>query len=312
MHFRGTPIYAAPELLTNVHAEDVQSCSRISKPSRKSDMYAFAILTWEFITEKKPFDDIINPVMLCSRVHQGYRPSLNDIPRDYTDKLKYMISSTWDGDRIQRKSAIECFQLLKFYYDLMSNISYDIYLLNHKKDQNIAKLMWQRLIQNGLNVVQCNEMTSDGVMKAKVVVVCLTKEFQKNPECVYEVKFARDLSPKRLVVPVILEAKADEWVDDDMYYYFQMRDKSVTAFDISHIMTADSKHDCTTSDNPCSNNNLTTGNDKNAGDFTTCNEYTSMPSEYDDMDDIDSVNVSDLNIEMDKLTLYLNKKIDQM
>jgi len=77
-------------------------------------------------------------------------------------------------------------------------------------------------------------------------------------------------------------------------------------------MTADSKNDCTTSDNPCSNNNLTTGNDKNAGDFTTCNENTSMPSEYDDMDDIDSVNVSDLNIEMDKLTLYLNKKIDQM
>ena len=93
MHFKGTPIYAAPELLTNVF-EDLEKCSKLFKPSRKSDMYAFAILMWEFITEKKPFDDIKNSVMLCSRVHQGYRPSLDDIPKAYPNKLKDMMSCT--------------------------------------------------------------------------------------------------------------------------------------------------------------------------------------------------------------------------
>ena len=159
VHFKGTPVYAAPELLTNVYEKNIQSCSRLAKPSRKSDMYAFAILMWEFITEKKPFDDIKNSVMLCSRVHQGYRPSLDDIPKEYPNKLKDMMSSTWDKDRRERKSAIECFRLLKFYHELMLDITYDVYLLNHTNNQNIANFIWHRLIQKGLNVKQCNEIT---------------------------------------------------------------------------------------------------------------------------------------------------------
>ena len=204
-------------------------------------MYAFAILMWEFITEKKPFDDITSSVMLCSRVHQGYRPSLDDIPKVYPNKLKDMMSSTWDKDRRERKSAIECFRILKFYHELMLDITYDVYLLNHMYNQNISNFIWHRLIQKGLNVKQCNHDETTGLefensLKAKVVIACLTKEFQNDFGCIHEIKHAYELTPRRLVIPLLLDIDAESWVNEDVYYYCQMRNPSVIKYDISQIV----------------------------------------------------------------------------
>ena len=234
-HFRGTPVYAAPELLTNVYADNLQSCNKVAKPSRKSDQYAFAILMWEFITEKKPFDDIKNSVMLCSRVHQGYRPLLKDIPPEYPNKLKDMLSCTWDKDRGERKSAIECFQILKIYYEYTLHITSDVYLVSHPDNQIISSFIWHRLTQQGLNVEQRSEQLT-GQLNAKIIVACLTKDFQNDSLCIDYLKLANDLTCRRLVVPLLLEADAESWVDEDVYYYCQMRSQSTIKFDISQIM----------------------------------------------------------------------------
>ena len=76
----------------DVHIDDF----KITKASRKTDMYAFAILMWEVITEKKPFNWIKDEVTLCSIVHQGGRPAIADIPREYPDKIKNLITTTWE------------------------------------------------------------------------------------------------------------------------------------------------------------------------------------------------------------------------
>lgn len=39
--------------------------------------YAFGILMWEVLTERRPFEDVRSETMLCSRVHLGYRPDLS-------------------------------------------------------------------------------------------------------------------------------------------------------------------------------------------------------------------------------------------
>lgn len=47
--FRGTPIYSAPEMLFNPYREDL--ASTVSEVSRRTDMYAFGILSWEVLSE---------------------------------------------------------------------------------------------------------------------------------------------------------------------------------------------------------------------------------------------------------------------
>ena len=41
-----------------------------------TDRYAFGMLMWEVLTERRPFEDIRSETMLCSRVHLGYRPDV--------------------------------------------------------------------------------------------------------------------------------------------------------------------------------------------------------------------------------------------
>jgi serine/threonine protein kinase len=65
---RGTPLYCAPEMLTNPYADEVNY--QVAKPSRKTDMYAYGVLAWEVVTQKKPFADIGSEIILCAKVHQ--------------------------------------------------------------------------------------------------------------------------------------------------------------------------------------------------------------------------------------------------
>ena len=233
-HVRGTPFYCAPEMLINVHVDDF----KISKASRKTDMYAFAILMWEVITEKKPFHWIKDEVTLCSVVHQGGRPAISDIPREYPDKIKNLITSTWDYDRLERKTAIECFATLQYCHGFMAETVNDVYLLCHPTDVTISNYVFHRLMQNGLNVQQSNELTlSNGVSKARVVIACLNEKFQTDKSCRVEVKSAREMIPKRPVIALFLQADHTQWVDGDTQYTCQMKDSSTVTFDISTIIT---------------------------------------------------------------------------
>jgi serine/threonine protein kinase len=71
-HVKGTPIYCAPEQLHNPYLvvdEDAEVAPvRVAKPSRKTDIYSFAILMWEVLAEQKPYANIDNEVVLSVRV----------------------------------------------------------------------------------------------------------------------------------------------------------------------------------------------------------------------------------------------------
>jgi serine/threonine protein kinase len=67
-HARGTPLYSAPEMLINPYSET--NLGEVAKPSRKTDIYAFAVLAWEVMTQKQPFEGVQSQTMLCAKVHQ--------------------------------------------------------------------------------------------------------------------------------------------------------------------------------------------------------------------------------------------------
>eukprot|EP01120_Amphizonella_sp_Union-15-10_P011066 TRINITY_DN459_c0_g1_i2.p1 TRINITY_DN459_c0_g1~~TRINITY_DN459_c0_g1_i2.p1 ORF type:complete len:404 (+),score=91.62 TRINITY_DN459_c0_g1_i2:161-1372(+) len=88
----GTPYYMAPELFL----EKVT-------PDEKCDIYAYAIILWELVTEKNPYEGQFK------NVHQLVQGILNEnvrpiIPQSCPQMLKEVITKCWDKDSRKRPS----------------------------------------------------------------------------------------------------------------------------------------------------------------------------------------------------------------
>lgn len=62
-------IYFILEMLVNPY--DVSNEYQVAKASRSTDMYAFALVAYELLTEEKPFADVHKETLLAVKVHQG-------------------------------------------------------------------------------------------------------------------------------------------------------------------------------------------------------------------------------------------------
>ena len=69
--------------------------------SEKADMYSFAMVAWEVLTQTKPFEGM-NPMQMGFAVgSQGYRPP---IPEDTPKGLAELIAACWHNEPQQRPS----------------------------------------------------------------------------------------------------------------------------------------------------------------------------------------------------------------
>lgn len=107
----GTPRYSAPEMLENPF-----NPGYVCRASRSSDMYSFAIITWETFTLQKPFKDINTMVGLSSAVHRNERPDVNlipdSLPKPIREAIIDMITRCWSVNRKDRLSAMTCLQII--------------------------------------------------------------------------------------------------------------------------------------------------------------------------------------------------------
>ena len=112
---QGTMTYCAPEMLVNpcLVSMNVDELSMVAKPSRRTDIYAFALLCWQVLSQRRPFSEVQGEVMLCSEVHKGYRPPLTKLPKDTPEEVIQMIQKCWDTDRSKRMTSMECVGILK-------------------------------------------------------------------------------------------------------------------------------------------------------------------------------------------------------
>ncbi|NXJ67244.1 RIPK2 kinase, partial [Rostratula benghalensis] len=99
----GTIIYMPPE---DYHP------SQKSRASVKHDIYSYAIIMWEVMSRKQPFEEVINPLQIMYSVSQGQRLDLSeeslsmDIPhRELVIKL---IGSGWAQNPDERPSFLKC------------------------------------------------------------------------------------------------------------------------------------------------------------------------------------------------------------
>ena len=69
--------------------------------SEKADMYSFAMVAWEVLTQAKPFEGM-NPMQMGFAVgSQGYRPP---IPEETPKGLSELIAACWHNEPQQRPS----------------------------------------------------------------------------------------------------------------------------------------------------------------------------------------------------------------
>jgi serine/threonine protein kinase len=220
LNTRGTPIYCAPEMLVNPYKTWVDNI--VSKSSRKTDMYAFALLMWEVLTQERPFREIMSEPMLCSSIHQGHRPDINVLPSDTFQGLKQLIVDCWDADRSRRKTSLEALYIIDSCYASSTNRPNQILLSHSGYHIRLMGYIFQYLIQCGLTVntgihpLEMNISKSNNVpvnqnhhsfktnidstnfisfsssnidyIKDVVMVICIDRMYRESEECLNELR----------------------------------------------------------------------------------------------------------------------------
>lgn len=78
--------------------------------SKKSDVYAFAMIAWEIFSEESPFQEEQNVMQIIKLVCNEQRPDLNKISNA---SLKKLIKANWDADPNKRMEMAEIYQNLE-------------------------------------------------------------------------------------------------------------------------------------------------------------------------------------------------------
>uniref|UniRef100_A0A8D2KZC8 non-specific serine/threonine protein kinase n=1 Tax=Varanus komodoensis TaxID=61221 RepID=A0A8D2KZC8_VARKO len=99
----GTIIYMPPENY---------DCNQKTRASVKHDIYSYAIIMWEVMSRKQPFEDVINPLQIMYTVSQGKRPDTSedylslDIP--YRGLMISLMECGWAQNPDERPSFSRC------------------------------------------------------------------------------------------------------------------------------------------------------------------------------------------------------------
>ncbi|XVF57982.1 hypothetical protein PTKIN_Ptkin07bG0026200 [Pterospermum kingtungense] len=108
----GTYRWMAPELYSTVtlrHGEKKHY-------NHKVDAYSFAIVLWELVHNKLPFEGMSNLQAAYAAAFKNVRPSSEDLPED----LALIVTSCWQEDPNARPNFSEIIQMLLHYLSTIS------------------------------------------------------------------------------------------------------------------------------------------------------------------------------------------------
>ena len=276
---RGTPVYMAPEQHVDAFKDNLNI---MAKSSKKTDIYSFAILAWEFLSEQKPFSHMRSSVDLMMAIHQGRRPNLMQLPPDCPVAVRGMIECCWDPDRSVRLSAIECYSILNKCYGQLVHMVYDIYFTHTKDSKNETLLTYihDRLLAKGFKMAEKDEVVKEDLVniisKSKVILCILDQAYQTNQDCLFELQSNREMNNPRPVIPLFIETPSDVFPDNEIQAHCQMALPTTKTFDISNFIQ------------PFYDDSYV----KNA-------DLSSL------------VGIDSLELEMDKLYVYINHKMER-
>ncbi|KAK7265974.1 hypothetical protein RIF29_18611 [Crotalaria pallida] len=108
----GTYRWMAPELYSTVTLRQGEK----KHYNHKVDAYSFAIVLWELIHNKLPFEGMSNLQAAYAAAFKNTRPSAEDLPQD----LALIVTSCWKEDPNDRPNFTEIIQMLLRYLSTIS------------------------------------------------------------------------------------------------------------------------------------------------------------------------------------------------
>lgn len=98
-----TPAYMSPELLAG------DDPARITK---KVDVYAFGVLTWEMVHREPPYPSSWSLLTLFRNVDQGFRPAVDENKLPPNTVLRTIVESCWEGEPEKRPNFKDIIAML--------------------------------------------------------------------------------------------------------------------------------------------------------------------------------------------------------
>ncbi|XP_072007678.1 receptor-interacting serine/threonine-protein kinase 2 isoform X2 [Engystomops pustulosus] len=127
----GTIIYMPPELYDP---------EKNSRGSVKHDMYSYAIIMWEVLSRKQPYEGATNPMQIMFSVAKGNRPDTSEesLPSDipHRDLFVSIMQSGWASDPNDRPAFLKCLLELEPVIRKYDDISMLEGILEIKKARN--------------------------------------------------------------------------------------------------------------------------------------------------------------------------------
>ncbi|KIM86960.1 hypothetical protein PILCRDRAFT_293263 [Piloderma croceum F 1598] len=101
--FQGAARYMAPELMTADEDVDEDEYDGAINPTMMTDVYAFAMLSLEIMTGKRPFSYLRQDTTVVAFVLDGRRPERSRcLPTIFTDPMWMLLEACWDQKPLNR------------------------------------------------------------------------------------------------------------------------------------------------------------------------------------------------------------------
>lgn len=240
---KGTPIYNAPELSRNPYQRG-GSAAMVSKVSRSTDMYSFAVLAWEVLTGEKAFADVKDADELRFDLYDGKRPPLDKLPLGIPPGVEDMLTACWDGDRSKRLTASEAYATLRHAYTTLSSDSFDIFLSHPWSTKPFLSHVFNYLTRMGYRVWydqfnmghDLRKSMEQGIARSHLMLVCVNKTYQERPNCMFELETAAQKYPDKKRITLVLEPDVFSWANESLSGLCELQIKRW--FDLSKAIEA--------------------------------------------------------------------------
>lgn len=161
--------------------------------SRSTDMYAFGILCWEIITQKKPV------VLDVQKDPEGFSSFLKAIPPNTPLNIREIVISCCHVNRLERKTAMECYSILNHEHSIVQGQRFDLFFSHAWKNKPFLSHVYHLLVQGGYRIWydqsdmghDLEESMRKGISSSQAVLVCLNSVYLTRSNCLFELREAK-------------------------------------------------------------------------------------------------------------------------
>ena len=142
--------------------------------SREIDVYSFGILFWEILTGKIPFQELKENPNTCNKIEQmiidGYRPSLDVLPKDIPRCIIDIISDCWNSKPSARPSLGKIISILTIILQL--DISNENEIQKYLPSIESSFEMKQKIIGKNIDTSFFSDIQIKGTGPFGLVMIC--------------------------------------------------------------------------------------------------------------------------------------------